>query len=384
MPSQSRIERIQDMLRQQDLAALVCSRPPNVLAFTGYWPVVGNSIAIVTREGATGLLVPEDEKDLTANSIAATIESYEPATLSAITPLTEAIHGPLSNLLTTLNCKQGPFAHDAGPSTEPATYAATFHFGTALPALLPGGTQDLSPFLACLRAVLTEQELASVRTACEGAKAGFQRAKQQLRPGVTERDIAIALSAEISKASAHPRAIAFGFCMSGPNSANAYRAYQLPSNRALQSPDIALLHVNSCNDGFWTDITRTYAIEASPPLFEAVQKAIAEATQAALEAIKPGAQARDVDAAARSVMERAGYGKQFKHATGHGVGFAAIDHNARPLIHPKSTDVLEPGMVFNIEPAAYLEGEFGARQCSMVAVTATGCELLTDFDRCIV
>ena len=78
-------------------------------------------------------------------------------------------------------------------------------------------------------------------------------------------------------------------------------------------------------------------------------------------------------------MDRRGYGAAFRHATGHGVGFAAIDHNALPRIHPVSEELLEPGMVFNIEPAAYIPDVGGMRQCNMVVVTGQGAELLTPF-----
>jgi Xaa-Pro aminopeptidase len=102
------------------------------------------------------------------------------------------------------------------------------------------------------------------------------------------------------------------------------------------------------------------------------------ARAAALSAIRPGATGAEVDRAARSVLAERGYGPEFKHPTGHGVGFAAIDHNARPRLHPKSPDVLEPGMVFNVEPGLYFE-DGGMRHCDMVAVTDNGAELLTPF-----
>jgi Xaa-Pro aminopeptidase len=79
------------------------------------------------------------------------------------------------------------------------------------------------------------------------------------------------------------------------------------------------------------------------------------------------------------VLAKSGYGGAFKHATGHGVGFGAIDHAERPCIHPRSTDVLESGMVFNIEPGVYLDGYGGVRDCNMVLVTDTACELLSPF-----
>jgi Xaa-Pro aminopeptidase len=89
--------------------------------------------------------------------------------------------------------------------------------------------------------------------------------------------------------------------------------------------------------------------------------------------------AREVDAAARDVLRQRGFDGTFKHALGHGVGFAAIDHDAHPRIHPKSTEVLEPGMVFNIEPAIYLDGTTGMRHCDVVALTSSGPQVLTPF-----
>src|SRR6185295_6178091 len=131
--------------------------------------------------------------------------------------------------------------------------------------------------------------------------------------------------------------------------------------------------------GLWTDITRTYhpgpVDDGVRDLFEAVLAARA----AALAAIAPGARAAAVDRAAREVLADRGLGDAFRHGTGHGVGFAAIDHDARPRIHPASEDVLQAGMVFNLEPAIYLDGWGGLRHCDLVAVTAEGVELLTPF-----
>src|SRR5579883_1733943 len=149
--------------------------------------------------------------------------------------------------------------------------------------------------------------------------------------------------------------------------------------REIEISDFALVHCNSHADGYWTDITRTWCIspvgERQCRMFEAVFAA----RQAALDAIRPGVRAADVDAAARGVMRARGFGAEFKHSTGHGVGFASTDHQAPPRIAAGSAERLEAGMVFNIEPAAYVDGFGGVRHCDMVAVTETGAELLTPF-----
>ena len=107
--------------------------------------------------------------------------------------------------------------------------------------------------------------------------------------------------------------------------------------------------------------------------------AIAEARASAIRAVAPGVPTKAIDAAAREVLTRHGFGSEFKHAVGHGVGFAAADPNAIPRMHPESPDTLQPGMTFNIEPAIYFEGDSGMRHCDVIACNETGAEVLTDF-----
>jgi len=126
-------------------------------------------------------------------------------------------------------------------------------------------------------------------------------------------------------------------------------------------------------------ITRTRT--AGEPSEKQVQmrEIIMEARQAALDSIRPGISAQKVDQAARGVLEKYGFGPQFKHGLGHGVGFAAANANGRPRIHPASPDVLETGMTFNVEPAIYFDEYGGMRHCDVVAVTDSGVEVLTQF-----
>lgn len=140
-----------------------------------------------------------------------------------------------------------------------------------------------------------------------------------------------------------------------------------------------MIHANTCADGYWTDITRTYTVGDPRGRQLTIRKAIQEARTEALRSIHPGVAASAVDHAARKVMEAHGFGMAFNHATGHGVGFAAANANGFPRIHPHSPDVLEEGMTFNIEPAAYFDGYGGMRHCDVVAVTSKGATVLTDF-----
>jgi Xaa-Pro aminopeptidase len=175
------------------------------------------------------------------------------------------------------------------------------------------------------------------------------------------------------------RADGFVFCMSGLNSARAWGSHARSTARVVRKGDLLLVHCNSYVDGFWTDITRTYCLGLPSARRRELYDAVLAARAAALGRAGPGVEARAVDQAARDVLTTRGLGAAFKHPVGHGVGFAAIDHGARPRLRPGSPDVLLPGMVCNIEPAVYLDNAGGLRHCDMVAVTESGVELLTPF-----
>lgn len=168
--------------------------------------------------------------------------------------------------------------------------------------------------------------------------------------------------------------------MTGAHAAQAGAAYARSRADIVVAPaDTVLVHCNSYLDGFWTDITRTFSAGVPGRRLRAMYQAIFDARDAALAVLRPGARAADADLAARSVLEQCGFGSEFTHSTGHGVGFGAIDHNAIPRLHPRSGDVLEAGMVFNVEPAIYLEGVCGIRHCDVVALEASGPRVLTPF-----
>ena len=103
-------------------------------------------------------------------------------------------------------------------------------------------------------------------------------------------------------------------------------------------------------------------------------RTVLEAQRAAIAAIRPGARASDVDAAARGVIERDGYGECFGHGTGHGVG---LEVHEKPVLSPKSGDILAPGMVVTVEPGIYLQKYGGVRIEDMVLVTQGGAEVMS-------
>ncbi len=391
MKNAERVDRIQSALRKNQWDLVICALPKNVLLLSGYWPVVGTGVAIASSDGRVSLLVPEDEEDLAKNGWAEEVHTFKPGSLEKLITAAEAIRAPLGELLKSFSTGNVHVAFEANETSEPASYAAMHLYRgqmqSLLHQLLPhAALQPGDTLLSELRATKTEFEIKRLRTACEIAGKAFQHGSEQIRIGHSEVQTAAGfrqpLSTSLAQFEELQRADGFAWCMSGSNSALAAGAYARSRARRIQTGDLVLVHMNSYADGYWTDVTRTYVMGKPDDRGHQMYDAISTARQAAVSAIRPGTKAADVDAAARDVLEKRGFGPQFKHSTGHGVGFSAIDANTKPRLHPKSHDTLEIGMVFNVEPAIYFEGYGGIRHCDMLTVTHSGAELLTPFQSC--
>jgi Xaa-Pro aminopeptidase len=228
------------------------------------------------------------------------------------------------------------------------------------------------------RLVKDAAEIAVMRDAGARLTAVARSAFTAVRAGVTERAVAGAIEAALREAG-YERPAFDTIVASGPNAALPhYRA----GDRVLSRGDVAVLDFGGVLDGYCCDLTRTVSV--GPPSAEAqrVHTAVREAQAAAIAAVRPGIDASTVDTAARNILQRHGLADAFGHGTGHGLG---LDIHEEPRITRPRPDVpagsLEPGMVFTVEPGAYLPGWGGVRIEDDVLVTDTGCEVLTSVPR---
>ena len=380
-----RIAALRAELEASKLDGLICALPGNVLLLSGYWPVVGTAVALLGRDDTVVVIAPRDEFDFAEAGWANEIIALEKGDLDTLTTIPQALRAPLRRAIARAHLGDGSIGIESGLRFEPYSYVATYRYGATLGDLLREDGIDASPaddLLSRVRAQLTARERGRASAACRIAQRAFTSAAPRLRPGFTETESASLFRAPLADSgdeAAVQRADGFAFCMSGANSARAFGAYARSTTKRLREGELVLVHCNSYADGYWTDITRTYCLGDPDERQRAMYEAVFAARAAALATIAPGARAADVDAAARTVLTSRGFGAQFKHSTGHGVGFAAIDAEAQPRLRPASPDVLLAGMVCNVEPAIYIDGFGGMRHCDVVAVTETGCEVLTPF-----
>jgi Xaa-Pro aminopeptidase len=163
---------------------------------------------------------------------------------------------------------------------------------------------------------------------------------------------------------------------SGPNGAKPHYEH---GDRKIQRGEPVVLDFGCFRDYYPSDQTRTLVFSGEPSeKFQKVFGAVREAQEAAVEKVAPGVEAKEVDRAARKVIEDAGFGKNFIHRTGHGVG---LEVHEPPYINQENSRELEEGMIFSVEPGIYLEGEFGVRIEDLVVVTDDGCRRLNQSSR---
>jgi Xaa-Pro aminopeptidase len=195
-----------------------------------------------------------------------------------------------------------------------------------------------------------------------------------VREGRTER--AIAADIEVAMREAGFSRPAFETIVaSGPNSALPHAR---PTERRVGPGEPTVLDFGGVYDGYCVDLTRTVQLGAFSDRQARLYAAVQEAQHAAIRAVRPGVAASTIDAAARTVLERHGLGEAFGHGTGHGLGLEVHEEPRIARLSPRLPDqVIEAGMVFTIEPGAYVPGVGGVRIEDDVLVTDDGCEVLT-------
>ena len=237
---------------------------------------------------------------------------------------------------------------------------------------------SLEETLPDLRAVKDHDEVAAIRAAIDITEKALHVLvagpwQEGTFVGRTERQVAERLSREILSAGAD--GVAFMIVVAGPNGADPHAG---PSDRPLQAGDLMTIDCGAVLDGYIADITRTFAIGQVDDQLRTIYEVVRQANAAGRAAAKPGIPAQEVDRAARKVIENAGYGEQFFHRTGHGLG---LETHEPPYIVHGNEQLLKPGMVFTVEPGVYLEGLGGVRIEDDVVITEDGAESLTAFPR---
>jgi Xaa-Pro aminopeptidase len=343
----ARLERAGSRANEAGLDGLILSPGPDLFYLAGYEPPpLERLTALVVRDGEPTLLVPELERQ-------------------------RAAAAPVGGSIDIVTWADGQDPYEAVGRMLPAggRFGVSDRMWAAHLLALQAAVSEVtfvpaSTILADLRARKEPGEIDLLRRAAGGADETFNRIAREPFVGRTEDEVARVL-ADLLQELGHD-SVAFTMVGTGPNSASPHHE---PGDRGIRAGDTVVMDFGGRVRGYCSDITRTVSGGPPPEEVREIHDIVRHAQEEAFKTAAPGVSAEEVDRAARSVIDEAGYADAFVHRTGHGIG---LEEHEAPYIVEGNQAPLEVGNCFSIEPGIYLEGRFGVRLEDIVAVTADG------------
>jgi Xaa-Pro dipeptidase len=378
----SREDQIRSFLRAHNLQAWIAWRPDELVMLSGYFPFWGASLLLYFVDAEPVLFVPQIEpRDHIPAGLR--VQEYPWGDIKCSDPYSALVSAVGDEL-----AKARVDGQQVGMNPSASRISLPIQAAEQIP--MPEAFADqLSTFTAkpdVLRSAAfadlylrkTREEIEAIRRANQVANVGLRVFFENLQPGITEAEVAAAVESVIYRQIGHDgifHSRGWAMVQSGPNSADAGR-FNRSTGRRLENGDLVLIELATCVNGYWSDLTRTAAVGSPKPEVEEILAIVKEAQHSAVDGVRPGVSAAEVDALARDKIAAQGFSSFFTHHTGHHVGFRY--HDPGFLIFPGESAKLEPGMVITIEPGVYIrERGAGARIEDNVLVTEAGHEVLS-------
>ena len=361
-----RRSKISRRLKELEVAGLFVTDPLNVYYLTGF--TGDSSFLLVTAK----------------QSILISDRRFEIQIAEECPQLEAAIRGPTKTTLQeAIDTLKLLHLSSVGIDSSHLTLAQFEKLGEALPEVswvrTPGVVEEL-------RAIKEPVEIEAIRQSVRIAEQAFGMFRAMLRPSDSEKELADAMESYIRRAggrsSGFPTIVGVG--------ARSALPHAIPTDVRVETADFLLVDWGVCGPLYQSDLTR---VIPAPPVEDRSRKrqrekvesklrnlytVVLQAQERAIAAIGPGVSVKDVDKAARGFIADAGFGKNFNHGLGHGIGLATHE---KPDIRATSDDVLQPGMIVTVEPGIYLEGFGGVRIEDDVVVTPDGREVLSSLPK---
>jgi Xaa-Pro aminopeptidase len=376
MDHPARILRLQTALADNRLDSLLVTHLPNVHYLSGFTGssailLVANRSCILFTDGRYRDQVQEEVRGakimIARKSPLLAAGEWLAAHRVGSSLSTDSSKRPKSKSL-----KSGNPPFTVGIEPESLTAGARDRLAAALKG--KARLRPAPPLVERARMVKDVAEITLIRRAVALGASLFNVARERIRPGVTEVEVAGAMEYEARRTGAEGMSFPT-ILASGTRSAIVHgraSGVRIPAGGFVVC-DFGVILAGYCSD-------RTRTVHVGQPTDEArsLYESVLEAQQAAIAAVRPGATAADVDTAARRVLRRRKLARYFTHSTGHGLG---LEIHEAPRLAAEQDQKLEPGMVLTIEPGAYVPGRWGVRIEDVVVVTASGCEVLNPTDK---
>jgi Xaa-Pro aminopeptidase len=353
MDHDARLRALLAVLEQRKLDLLLITHPPNIRYLCGF---TGSAAALIVGSKSVRFFTDGRYTDQAMQEV-----KGARVAISRKTPLLSAAEWLSKSFATTATVR-------LGVDGEHMTIAAHGRLRDVLPKrmrLVPA-----PPLVEEARMIKDNNEILRLRRAVQLGSSLFETVLKRLRPGIREREVAATLEFRARQSGAD--AMSFETIVaSGSRSAMPHGT---ASDARIPPRGFVVCDFGVILAGYCSDMTRTVYLGRIPREAREFYRAVQEAQQAALDAVRPGVQVDKVDRGARKVLEKARLGRYFTHSTGHGVG---LEIHEAPRVASRQAGVLKPGMVITIEPGAYIPGRWGVRIEDMVVVTENGCDVLT-------
>ncbi|OPX85052.1 MAG: putative peptidase [Pelotomaculum sp. PtaB.Bin117] len=345
---QARINELQKLMDAAQVEALYVTNPENRYYLSGF---TGTAGALLVCRDNTFLLtdfryLEQAKHESPGLTIIEVNDSYAEALASILT----------ANSVSGLGCEGDHLVHN--------------QFLMLKDKLVSVEIKETSGLVEKLRMAKDDDEIKNIEEAVRLADLAFAKVLPMIKPGVSEREVALQL--EYSMRCMGADGVAFQFIVaSGPRSA---LPHGVASTRRLQQGELVTLDFGALYHGYHSDITRTVVLGEPSPKQQEIYYIVLEAQMRAIEAIRSGVRASDVDKIARDIITGKGYGERFGHGTGHGLG---LNIHENPRLSMKDDTVLRQGMTVTVEPGIYLPDWGGVRIEDTVVVGESDCEVLT-------
>lgn len=318
---------------------------------------------ILTRDGDSAFVLPELETNrVPENMEESAIYTYE--------------HTSVSDPLAVAREAFEEFHSDFDVGGQVATgyrYTRLLEYSVIASAFGWEDVVDLGRTFSEMRVTKDGEEIENLQKAGEIIDECLEATLREIEPGMTEAEVESQLKQRILASEADMWGVTL--VLSGARTAEELAS---TTDRRIEEGDMVMIDTGAVYEGYYSDITRTAAVgEPDRELLE-IYDVVYEANQRAHDAVREGATGKEADAAAREIIEDAGYGDAFNHRVGHGIG---LDGHEPPYLGPANEEPLEAGTTFTIEPGIYLEGLGGVRIEDNVAITDDGPKVLTDTSR---
>ena len=386
MSNVERSARMRRAMEAQRIDALVLRLPENVLLLSGHWPMIGAAFLVFPREGHPACILPSCYKQEGLASLADCEAIFyphggvnDPGMLEIVkTLIQERTKSNWLRIGYEGNFETAAPSWNAGEAMVPAASTKAM-----LEQIFAGKELvDVTRMILTERARKTPYEITRLGIVSEISCFGLEAFEEAVAVGIS----GVELSAIVEKAimikgtgyRGSVRVRAFAQVSTGAEeTAIGHRPNIIPTTRRMEDGDFAMLELGLVADGYWADRTRVRVAGKARDEQLRIYETVRRAQEAAVASLRTGVRAKDADAAARAVIEGAGYGPQFPHITGHGLGFGY--HEPLPILGPNSEEVLEEGMLTSVEPGIYTREFGGVRIEDDVIVTREGPLVLGPF-----